>query len=81
MRPLPGASHQQWEVAPLRLWLSKAHLPRTNMKPGGVRGARPMVERGLIEIAMGEVLIRVRDGVAPRTIAAVLQAVKAQRDA
>lgn len=39
-------------------------------------GARPMVERGLIEIAIGEALIRVRDGVAPRTIAAVLQAVK-----
>lgn len=39
--------------------------------------ARPMGERGLIEITIGEVAIRVHEGVAPRMIAAVLQAVRA----
>lgn len=39
--------------------------------------ARPIADGGLIEIAIGEVLIRLRDGVAPRMIAAVLQAVRA----
>ena len=47
---------------------------------GAATGARPIVERGLIEIAIGEALIRVRDGVASRTLAAVLRAVKAQHD-
>src|SRR6516225_6150373 len=36
---------------------------------------RPTMERGLIEITIGEVLIRLRGGVAPGMIAAVLQAV------
>lgn len=39
--------------------------------------ARWLADRGLIEITIGEVLIRLRDGVAPRMIAAVLQAVRA----
>jgi transposase len=42
-----------------------------------VTRARPTTERGLIEITIGEVVICLRDGVAPRTITAVLQAVKA----
>jgi transposase len=36
-----------------------------------------LADRGLIEIAIGGVLIRLREGVAPRMIAAVLQAVRA----
>jgi transposase len=39
--------------------------------------ARQIADRGLIEISIGEVLIRLRDGVAPRMLAAVLQAVRA----
>src|SRR5262245_62013412 len=39
--------------------------------------ARPIGERGLIEITIGEVAIRLHEGVAPRMIAAVLQAVRA----
>ena len=35
-----------------------------------------IADRGLIEITIGEVLIRLRDGIAPRMIAAVLQAVR-----
>jgi hypothetical protein len=42
-----------------------------------VTRARPITERELIEITIGEVVICLRDGVAPRTITAVLQAVKA----
>jgi transposase len=39
--------------------------------------ARPVVGNRLIEITIGEVIIRLRDGVAPGTIAAVLRAVRA----
>jgi transposase len=40
--------------------------------------AHPIAERGLIEITIGNVTIRLHDGVAPRMIAAVLQAVRAR---
>jgi transposase len=39
--------------------------------------ARPMVGSGLIEIKIGEFTIRLRDGVAPGMIAAVLRVVRA----
>jgi transposase len=41
------------------------------------RRVRPLAGSWLIEIAIGEVIVRVRDGVAPGMVAAVLRAVRA----
>jgi hypothetical protein len=67
----------------LRPAISGSNAPAAASKSSGVHQqqvvtrARPITERELIEITIGEVVICLRDGVAPRTITAVLQAVKA----